>query len=159
MCIFLIWSVIQRIFQSGKMEKKSPEKWHVTWNSTDRAPRSAMTREPISSCSVVANLLGNNIPCWYFRCYPMGTIWDGTGREKKGWDGVRGSLSSLDYKDEGSLLNSWVSLGSTPSYSSSVVANLLGNIIPCCYLRCYLLGTIRDGTWREGAGFGVRWVH
>jgi len=153
MCIFLIWSVIQRIFQSGKMEKKSPEKWHGTWNSTDRAPRSAMTREPISSCSVVANLLGNNIPCWYFKCYPMGIIRDGTRREGMGRDSGFIEFNRLQGWREFAQFP-WVSLGFTLSSSRSVVANLLGNNIPCWYFRCYPMGTIWDGT-----GFGVRWVH
>ena len=79
MCIFLIWSVIQRIFQSGKMKKKSPEKRNGTLNYTDRASRSAMARELISSSRVVANLLENNILYCYFSGYLMGTIRDGTG--------------------------------------------------------------------------------
>ena len=85
---------------------------------------------------------------------------DNPGRDEEGRDRVWGSLGSLDYKNEREFAElSSVPLGSTPSSSSSVVANLLGNNIPCCYFRCYLIGTIRDGTGRDGTGYGVHWVH
>ena len=62
-----------------KNGKKSPEKRNATLNYTDRASRSAMARELISSSRVVANLLENNILYCYFSGYLMGTIRDGMG--------------------------------------------------------------------------------
>ena len=85
---------------------------------------------------------------------------DNPGRDGKGRDLVWGSLGSLAYKNEREFaLFLSVSLGSTPSSSSSFVANLLGNNIPYCYFICYPMGTIRDGTGRDGTGFGVHLVH